>query len=50
MHRRRRHRKRRMERHYRTESRLVTRLKQVALALFLLVGGAVIVYGLFFYQ
>lgn len=41
---------RRMERHYRTESPLVTRLKQIALTLFLLVGGALIFYSLFFYK
>ncbi len=39
-----------MERRYRPESRLVTRLKQVALALFIAAGIAVIIYGLFIYE
>lgn len=48
--RRQRRRQRRMERRYRPESRLVTRLKQVALALFIAAGIAVIIYGLFIYE
>ena len=48
--RRQRRRQRRMERHYRPESALVTRVKQIALALFIAAGIAVIIYGFFFYE
>lgn len=48
--RRQRRRQRRIERHYRPESPLVTRLKQIALALFIAAGATVIIYGLFIYK
>lgn len=48
--RRQRRRQRRIERHYRPESRLAARLKQIALALFMTAGTAVIIYGLFIYE
>lgn len=46
----RRRRDRRIARDYHPESPLVTRLKQVALGIFLVAGGAVVFYGLFIYK
>lgn len=48
--RRKRRRDRRVARDYHPESPLVTRLKQVALILFLVAGGLFFVYALFIYK
>lgn len=39
-----------MERHYRMESLFVTRLKQIALAVVLAAGAALMIYAFVFYE
>ncbi|MDQ0644560.1 hypothetical protein [Microbacterium murale] len=48
--RRRRRQERRLARHYRSESRFVTRLKQLAVGVILTAGSLLLVYAFFIYK